>query len=180
MFTFFLTLCNTISSVSPEIKINAQKRSIFHPAAHEVLDSQWKKRYFWMVPGPLVQQFKKKPLGLSGREWFYDKCTKCFKIQIHFVWFRPWLFLPGMDCSFRAQVILIGWQMINEVEGAIPSSFSFSATVLLLLLLLNIFTYKGIVSKSTVSKLTHQFCESSYLWHWYLWCRFQWYQRPFF
>ena len=40
MFTLFLSLCNTISSVSPEVKINAQKRSIFHLTAHEVLDSQ--------------------------------------------------------------------------------------------------------------------------------------------
>ena len=57
-----------ISSISPEIKINVQKRSIFHPTAHDVLDSQCKKRYFWMVPEPLVQQLKKKNLWGSGYE----------------------------------------------------------------------------------------------------------------
>ena len=67
MFTLFLALYSTISSVSPEVKTNAQKRSTFHLIAHKVLDSQWKKRYFWMVPEPLVQQFKKKRWG-SGDE----------------------------------------------------------------------------------------------------------------
>ena len=67
MFTLFLSLCNTISSVSPEVKTNAQKRSIFHLTAHEVLDSQWKKRYFWLVPEPLVQQLKKNVGALGTR-----------------------------------------------------------------------------------------------------------------
>ena len=70
MFTLFLSLCNTISSVSPEVKTNAQKRSIFHLIAHGVLDNQCKRRYFWLVPEPLAQQLiKKKTLGLWGREW---------------------------------------------------------------------------------------------------------------
>ena len=55
------------NGVSPEVKNNAQKRSTFHRIAHTVLDSQWKKRYFWMVPVTLVQQFKKKSWG-SGDE----------------------------------------------------------------------------------------------------------------
>ena len=67
MFTLFLSLYSTISSVSPEVKSNAQKRSTFHLIAHKVLDSQWKERYFWMVPEPLVQQFLKKSWG-SGDE----------------------------------------------------------------------------------------------------------------
>ena len=66
MFTLFLSLYSTISSVSPEVKSNAQKRSTFNLIAHKVLDSQWKKRYFWMVPEPLVQQFKKKNVGALG------------------------------------------------------------------------------------------------------------------
>ena len=85
MFTLFLALYSTISSVSPEVKTNAQKRSTFHLIAHKVLDSQWKKRYFWMVPEPLVQQFKKKTLGLWGREWVYGKSQKWPRLYLSHV-----------------------------------------------------------------------------------------------
>ena len=81
MFTLFLSLYSTISSVSLEVKTNGQKRSIFHLIAHKVLDSQWKKRYFWVVPEPLVQQLKKKTLGLWGREWNKVRVCDGSKLQ---------------------------------------------------------------------------------------------------
>ena len=40
MFTLFVPLYSAISSVSPEVKTNAQKRSILHLIAHQVFDSQ--------------------------------------------------------------------------------------------------------------------------------------------
>ena len=46
MFTLFISLYDTISSVSMEVNTNAQKRNIFHLIAHKVLDSQWKKDIF--------------------------------------------------------------------------------------------------------------------------------------
>ena len=61
MFTLFLSLYSTISSVSPEVKTNAQKCRTFHLIAHKVLDSQWKKKdIFGWSQSPLFNNKKKK------------------------------------------------------------------------------------------------------------------------
>ena len=103
MFTRFHSLCSTTSSVSPEVKTNAQKRSIFLPYSAEDFGQPMKKKIF--LDGPSRNDFKvrggsgdENALAIPSISRWKSRSAHGISIKVSYVWVNLLVCLISRPC----------------------------------------------------------------------------------